>query len=702
MPRESRDPLPCTPRPTASPRRNLISAVDAGLAQAQSRQRMEENASPRPSEAQAAFTLEPGTRPRTGNVFIKHKAWWFVLVVWLAAAFPLALTSDANPASPNLATSPTAIFGSAKRSWNARERDEALSLPSLSTNDLAAAAQAGDPKAQVILGFYYEMGHPFPVTDRAKALELYRKAAASEYPKAYYRLAMLLSHENKADAEKQLRKAAELGYADAQFELGRQLAQPGASAGDLKEAIIWLNKAADQIELGALLLLGEMYETGRGVPQDRAKAAIYYDTAASVADDTFDYISMFSQARKARFCLDMLRDQGWGIPRTRQEAISLYRNAAEQGNATAQYFLAQIYAFGYDSSAFRPESKADYHKWIRKAAEGGQGEAQYLLGADLRLHPETKTESREWLSKAVAQHVAEAYKPLLSSMPEGRKLVEIGLAKLPMSNTPSELNAGLFAYSLEDWTNAHRFFQAAAGTDDANSQYALGVMYSLGRGVPTNESMAKEWFYKAARPPSSAALTELSLRRVRGETNELIIAMALSDLRIAAEMGNQEAKEAFLKTESLFPGAYYLWTADKTPYDPKAPNPLLRGIKGICVASPILDSETSKLLSFESLQTTAELRLRSAGIKLLDNGLPVLRIRCECVKVADGPIYAVQVRIELSDVVEYHLQQTVAPTWDAHILSWAGESKVLSHTKGVIEEIVDRFANEFLKANPKD
>jgi len=62
--------------------------------------------------------------------------------------------------------------------------------------------------------------------------------------------------------------------------------------------------------------------------------------------------------------------------RAEAEAVQLYRVAAEQGIAGAQFRLAVIYAEGREVKA----DDAEAIKWFRLAAEQGNGEAQASLG----------------------------------------------------------------------------------------------------------------------------------------------------------------------------------------------------------------------------------------------------------------------------------------------------------------------------------
>ncbi len=84
----------------------------------------------------------------------------------------------------------------------------------------------------------------------------------------------------------------------------------------------------------AQVTLGWMYEIGRGVARDPARAAEWYRRAAAQGDPLAEY------------ALAELYVRGLGVPRDEAAAAALYRAAAEAGNASAQYKLGALYETG--------------------------------------------------------------------------------------------------------------------------------------------------------------------------------------------------------------------------------------------------------------------------------------------------------------------------------------------------------------------
>jgi len=73
----------------------------------------------------------------------------------------------------------------------------------------------------------------------------------------------------------------------------------------------------------------------------------------------------------------MLYAQGLGVPQDPAQAADLYRHAAEQGNATAQFNLGLL----FDNGEGVDKDFAQAAEWYKKAAEQEVPRAQFNLGA---------------------------------------------------------------------------------------------------------------------------------------------------------------------------------------------------------------------------------------------------------------------------------------------------------------------------------
>jgi localization factor PodJL len=105
------------------------------------------------------------------------------------------------------------------------------------------------------------------------------------------------------------------------------------------------------------------FAEGKGVPQDLAMAAVWFDRAARRG------------IAPAQFRLGSMYEKGVGLKKDVQEARRLYLAAAEKGNAKAMHNLAVLYAEGIDG---KPEY-AVASQWFRKAAAFGVIDSEYNL-----------------------------------------------------------------------------------------------------------------------------------------------------------------------------------------------------------------------------------------------------------------------------------------------------------------------------------
>jgi TPR repeat protein len=157
-----------------------------------------------------------------------------------------------------------------------------------------------------------------------------------------------------------LRKKAEQGDAQAQFELGLCYCNGRGVPQDDKEGVKWFRLAAEQGNAKGQLILGLFYSDGRGVSQDDKESVKWYRLAAEQGN------------AGAQRILGSCYFFGTGVPMDNKESVKWYRLAAEQGGAVEQCALAGQYdIFGdYNEAA----------KWYRLAAEQGNAQAQFDLG----------------------------------------------------------------------------------------------------------------------------------------------------------------------------------------------------------------------------------------------------------------------------------------------------------------------------------
>ena len=99
-------------------------------------------------------------------------------------------------------------------------------------------------------------------------------------------------------------------------------------------------------------------------------------------------------------------------------AYKLFLGLAEAGNARAQYWLADMYEYGYGVKKDVPEAM----KWMEKAAKQGLSTAQGRLGEIYFAGQETVQDfkaARMWLQKAADAHNAVAERRLAQMEAQG-------------------------------------------------------------------------------------------------------------------------------------------------------------------------------------------------------------------------------------------------------------------------------------------
>lgn len=136
-----------------------------------------------------------------------------------------------------------------------------------------------------------------------------------------------------------------------QFDLGWQAYE----AGRYKEALrIWQTLAENGYQQ-AQINLGALYDSGKGVKEDPATAAKWYQAAALRGNPY------------AQYNLGMMYAEGRGVRPDPQMAARLYRKAADQGLADAQYHLGLTLAETTSKKADTEANMQHAVKWIYKS-----------------------------------------------------------------------------------------------------------------------------------------------------------------------------------------------------------------------------------------------------------------------------------------------------------------------------------------------
>lgn len=230
----------------------------------------------------------------------------------------------------------------------------------------------------------------------------------------------------------------------------------------------------------------------------------------------------------AQFYLGVIYANGQGIVKDETEAVRWFRKAAEQGSASARIWLGFMYVNGLGVV----KDEAEAVRWFWEAAEQGNAEAQFYCGvmyANGQGVLKDEEEAVRWFRKLTEQ---------------GSAIAEIWLG---------------FMYAngqgvVKNEAEAVRWYRKAAKQGSAIAQTWLGFMYSKGRGVLKDAAEAVRWYRKAAEQGVASAQFNLAISYAFGEGGLLVSGADAADWYYKAGLsylneGNK--KDALLCVERI-------------------------------------------------------------------------------------------------------------------------------------------------------
>jgi TPR repeat protein len=258
------------------------------------------------------------------------------------------------------------------------------------------------------------------------------------------------------------------------FQLGRAL-----EAGNQRAwAISYYQAAADRGYGAAMVNLGFMYRSGRGVPRDDGQAFALYKRAALMGN------------MRARTNLGTMYRNAWGVPQSFEEALLWYRLAGSNGWPNAIDALAGMYARGQGVE----KSPEQAFQLYQAAAAIGQTNAMNNLGRAYLRGEGTEKDQAEgvrWLERGVdagnrfaAQSLAlhikgkdptRAADLLMMSAERGLADARVELAKLLRERgRKGDAAEALFQARLAEELGNEKAAELRAGLEQGLSADALG------------------------------------------------------------------------------------------------------------------------------------------------------------------------------------------------------------------------------------
>ena len=275
---------------------------------------------------------------------------------------------------------------------------------------------------------------------------------------------------------------------------------------------------------------GSRHFSGLGVPKNRAEAARWFRVAAEGSHP------------EAQSFLGMMYENGMGVRQDSVEALKWYRLAAALGDANAAADERRLARRMSNSEIAEAERKA--RDWKRTHATGSRSGQLATNGAPGR------TQSAE---QSYAEHLARSYVPdaVPAATDSGHSRTPAGnehrapSPDAPLTAAEAAFNRGAEAYAREDYAQAARWMREAAEQGHARAQDNLGIMYTIGLGVPQDGRQAERWLLEAAKQGYAPAQKNLGILYRDGQGGaRQDPAAAVRWFRRAANQGNAEAQFA--------------------------------------------------------------------------------------------------------------------------------------------------------------
>lgn len=304
----------------------------------------------------------------------------------------------------------------------------------------------------------------------------------------------------------QIRRAAEQGDADAEFELGVLYALGTVVRQDAAQAVRWFRRASEEGHALANGLLGssaKLVEANqelvsslrRSAEQGHATAKALLGRIGVLQDDPDAEMWVRRAAAQGNawgsYYLGLMHYQGQGVREDTAEAIRLWKQAADRGLSLGASEIGSLHLLGIVVE----ENEAESARWYRRAAQLGSVDTN-LLGAvevaDVCGSAESAVPSvtllrRFWEGVNDRADWAEMNR----SAEQGDVDARLFLGGLPLERR--------LRTSPEDAAKAVRWFRPAADQGDTLAQYYLGIAYDAGKGVGEDDAEAARWFRCAER-----------------------------------------------------------------------------------------------------------------------------------------------------------------------------------------------------------
>ena len=327
-----------------------------------------------------------------------------------------------------------------------------------------------------------------------------------------------------------LEKAAERGSKAAILELGNNYfyGRLGLEK-DTAMAAQWWQRGADLNHRQCMYNLGNLYIRGDGVEKNEVEALKYYMKAADFGlmqaninaallldrrkeyDKAIRYFQEASQIKEDRAISRLAEyyELGLGGPKRVLDAIQLYRESAQKGNADAQLKMAEYANDPAYPSVYDPREAL---KWLMLSADNGNVVSEsrvaycYQNGIGVRKDNEVAV---QWFLRAANKN----YPP----------------AQVALGNCYS-VGSGVSS----DLEKAFTWYEKAARLGDPSGLYNAGVCHVRGIGTKENKGRGLDYYHRAAEMGYAQALYVLAFMYETGDMVEKDLSKAVINYQKAA------------------------------------------------------------------------------------------------------------------------------------------------------------------------
>lgn len=419
--------------------------------------------------------------------------------------------------------------------------------PAVAERLVRPLADAGQPDAQHLLGFLYDLGLAVPV-DYKLGNDWQEKAASQGHYWARLYLGWKLGLGLGLDKPDPARATALQSVlyeqvAPVRVVPGEWLGVNGLNfAPNHRRASLWLHTQAEAGNALAAFTLGEYYYNG-------------WVSGRQEAAQHIRWLKLAADHGHAPAMVRLKLYYGLGVITEKDETKSreYLLRAAEAGDADSQHELGRNYARGRDGL---PKDASLAVRWYERASASNHLAAINALADLLRKGaegvPADLSAARKLSQRAADLGNAKAMCDLANMLLKGEGGDKNATRAFHLARQAAEtgyaygqfLVGWMLTYDSDtrrDYAEARRWFDRAAAGGNSSAVREIGLQYAAARGTPEDQAEAFVWFERAARDGDSWAQNRVGWMLLNGTGIAKDAEEAMTWFRLAADQGNSTA-----------------------------------------------------------------------------------------------------------------------------------------------------------------